>query len=153
MKIIPIDPAAPEVRALIAASDAYMHALYPAVSNHLESVEALAKPNVLFLGGYLDGKLVACGAVKTRDDDGTFGEIKRVFVVEQQRGKGFSKEIMQRLEEHLLKTSVMVARLETGIKQPEAIGLYKKLGYRERAPFAAYEPDPFSLFMEKSLAV
>jgi putative acetyltransferase len=153
MKIIPTDPTAPDAKALITASDAYMMALYPAVSNHLESVAALAQPNVLFLGGYLDGKLVACGAVRTRTDDGTYGEIKRVFVLEQQRGKGFSKAIMQRLEEHLLKTAVTLARLETGIRQPAAIGLYKKLGYRERPPFAAYQLDPFSLFMEKNLKV
>jgi putative acetyltransferase len=40
-------------------------------------------------------------------------------------------------------------RLETGVRQPEALGLYRKLGYRERGPFGAYKPDPLSVFMEK----
>jgi putative acetyltransferase len=43
-------------------------------------------------------------------------------------------------------------QLETGIKQPEAIALYRKFGYAERGPFGSYQPDPLSLFMEKRLA-
>ena len=43
-------------------------------------------------------------------------------------------------------------RLETGIRQPEAIGLYRSAGYAEIGPFGAYRPDPLSLFMEKRLA-
>ena len=42
-------------------------------------------------------------------------------------------------------------QLETGIRQPEAIALYRSFGYAERGPFGAYKPDPFSLFMEKRL--
>ena len=38
-----LDPDSPEVRALIAASDAYYVDLYPAESNHLESSEDLKK--------------------------------------------------------------------------------------------------------------
>lgn len=55
-------------QALIAKSDAYMAVLYPLESNHMEGVQALALPSVLFLGGYIEGELVACGAVKTLTD-------------------------------------------------------------------------------------
>jgi len=130
-----------------------MAALYPSESNHMESVRALALSNVLFLGGYVEGELVACGAVKSLTDDGTYGEIKRVFVLGPHRGKGLSKAIMQRLEEHLKANGIRIARLETGIKQPEALGLYKKLAYIERAPFGTYSSDPLSVFMEKRLEV
>jgi putative acetyltransferase len=41
--------------------------------------------------------------------------------------------------------------LETGVKSDEAIRLYRRLGYVECAPFAAYGPDPLSVFMVKSL--
>ena len=44
-------------------------------------------------------------------------------------------------------------RLETGVLQPEALGLYRKLGYRERGPFGAYAADPLSVFMEKMTSV
>ena len=60
---------------------------------------------------------------------------------------------MSHLEEHLLKSGIKIARLETGIKQPEALRLYRKLGYLERSPFASYHEDPLSIFMEKELGV
>ena len=46
-----------------------------------------------------------------------------------------------------------VARLETGIHQPEALGLYRRLGYVERGPFGSYALDPLSVFFEKRLAL
>ena len=48
---------------------------------------------------------------------------------------------------------VTLARLETGIRQPEALGLYRRLGYLERGRFGAYLEDPLSVFMEKRLGV
>jgi putative acetyltransferase len=149
--IAPLNPYLPEVRHLLDLSDAYMGQLYPAESNHLESVDALALPNVYFIGMRHEGQLVACGAAKTMDNDGVYGEIKRVFIVEAFRGKGLSKLIMQRLEMHLRAHGVLLARLETGIHQAEALGLYEKLGYAYRTPFGAYQPDPLSVFMEKQL--
>lgn len=149
--VAPLNPYLPEACHLLDLSDAYMGALYPAESNHLEGPAALALPNVHFIGARHDGQLVACGAVKIMDDDGRYGEIKRVFIVEAFRGKGLSKLIMQRLELHLRAQGVGVARLETGIHQPEALGLYEKLGYAYRPPFGRYQPDPLSVFMEKQL--
>jgi putative acetyltransferase len=149
--IAPLNPYLPEACHLLDLSDAYMGALYPAESNHLEGPDALASPNVYFLGARHEGQLVACGAVKTMDNDGRYGEIKRVYIVEAFRGKGLSKLIMQRLEQHLRTQGIHVARLETGIHQPEALGLYEKLGYGYRTPFGSYQPDPLSVFMEKTL--
>ena len=128
-----------------------MASLYPAESNHMESPSALALPNVLFLGAYLDGELAGCGAVKLMHDDGSYGEIKRVYVLDTYRGRGLSKQLMQALEAHLIEQQIPLARLETGISQPEALGLYEKLGYQYRAPFGSYLLDPLSVFMEKRL--
>jgi len=147
-----VDPACEAARSLIEQSDRYMESLYPPESNHLESVEALRLPNVAFFGGYIGSELVACGAVKIADDDGCYGEIKRVFVVEAHRGKGLSKAIMARLERHLKESNVAIARLETGIRQPEALGLYRRLDYVFREPFGSYRHDPLSVFMEKPIA-
>ena len=137
-RIESLDPDHAEVQALIAASDAFYDGLYPAESNHLEALDDLKRSNVLFIG--------------CRVDDGCYAEIKRVFVVEDYRGRGLSALIMQHLETALQERGVSLFRLETGVLQPEAIGLYRKLGYRERGPFGAYAPDPLSVFMEKQLA-
>jgi putative acetyltransferase len=144
-----LDPDAAEVQALLAVSDAYYVNLYPAESNHLESSDDLKKPNVLFVGCRIDGELVASGAAKIMQDDGSYAEIKRVFVVDEHRGKGLSSKVMCFLETELQGRGVSLFRLETGVRQPEALGLYRKLGYLERGSFGSYKTDPHSVFMEK----
>ena len=146
-----LDPDALEVQALIAASDAYYVDLYPAESTHLESSDDLKKPNVLFVGCRIDGELVASGAAKIMHNDGNYAEIKRVFVLDQHRGKGLSDRVMRFLEDELRQRGVSLLRLETGVKQPAALGLYRKLGYHERGPFGSYRADPLSVFMEKQV--
>ena len=146
-----LDPDSPEVLALLAESDAYYVNLYPAESNHLESSEDLKKPNVLFVGCRIDGELVASGAAKIIQDNDSYAEIKRVFVVDDHRGKGLSSKLMRFLETELQGRGVSLFRLETGVKQPEALGLYRKLGYLERGPFGSYRADPYSVFMEKQV--
>ena len=136
---------------MIAASDAYYVDLYPAESNHLESSEDLKKPNVILIGCRVDGELVATAAAKILRDDVEYAEIKRLFVLDQHRGTGLSNEVMYHLETELQNRGINLFRLETGIKQPEALGLYRKLGYRERGPFGSYAADPFSVFMEKQV--
>lgn len=144
-----ISPRAAAVQPLIRALDAEMEALYPAESNHLDSVDELAQANVLFVGAFAGGELVGCGGVKIMP--GGYGEIKRVYVAPRARGRGVGQRIMHTLEQHLMAEGVPLARLETGIHQPEALALYAKLGYGRIGPFGAYRPDPLSVFMEKHL--
>lgn len=151
MRIDQIDPDSPQARELIAQSDALMASLYPAESNHLEGVAALQQPGVHFAGVVDGGRLLAIGACRLRQDDGEYGEIKRVFVPAAERGKGHSRAIMAYLERQLCERGIGLARLETGVRQPEALALYRSLGYRERGPFGTYTPDPLSVFMEKEL--
>ena len=151
IQIVKLDPAAADVIDLLAASDAFYQDLYPAESNHLEAADDLDKASVIFLGCRQDGQLLACGAAKLMQDDGYYAEIKRVYVSESSRGLGLSRRLMEQLESELRMRGVTRVRLETGIHQPEALGLYRKLGYGERGPFGSYGEDPLSVFMEKSL--
>jgi putative acetyltransferase len=146
-----VAPDSPGARKLIALSDEYLSALYPPEANSLESVEDLQKPHVCFLGIEDKGTLVACGAVKLMDDGAAYGEIKRVFVLPGHRGKGHARSIMLALESELRQKGIALARLETGISQPESLGLYEALEYRYRGPFGAYMVNGYSVFMEKSL--
>jgi len=142
----------PELAELIRLSDEYMSALYPAESNHLESPSALAAPNVAVFGAYVGERLAGCVAAKTMHDDGTYAEIKRLYVLQEFRGAGLSKILMDHLEAYLSANGIGIARLEAGIRQPEALGLYERLGYAYRPPFGSYRLDPWSVFMEKRLA-
>ncbi|HEX6994869.1 MAG TPA: GNAT family N-acetyltransferase [Gammaproteobacteria bacterium] len=137
---------------MIALSDEYLSKLYPVESNHLESVAGLAAPNVAVFGAYVGQKLVACVASKVCEDDERYAEVKRLFVLESHRGAGIAQVLMRRVEDDARANGIFLVRLETGIKQPAAIGLYEKLGYAARGPFGPYGDDPLSVFMEKRLA-
>ena len=148
MRLAPLDPAHPDAHALIAQSEALMSALYPSESNHFEPAENLRPPHGAFWGCWVGDQLVGCGGVKHYDG---YGEIKRLFVRDSARGRGVATQLMARLEAELTARGVGLARLETGIHQPEALALYRRLGYRERGPFGDYAPDPLSAFFEKQL--
>ena len=143
-----VNPRQADAAKLIRQLDEYQESMYPSESNHLDSLDELSKPNVDFLAAYADSEICGIGAVKVLSD---YGEIKRLYVPEKHRGKGIAKEIVEELENCLVKRSIFTARLETGIHQHEAIDLYKRLGYLEVAPFGDYTKDPLSLFMEKKI--
>jgi putative acetyltransferase len=143
-------PRQDDVIALIRQSDALMQSLYPAESNHLVDVESLAAFNVHFLVAREQGRALGCGAFVL--GEAGQAEMKRVFVAPAARGKGVARLLMEALEREAAQRGVTLMQLETGIKQPEAIALYRKFGYAERGPFGSYQPDPLSLFMEKRLA-
>ena len=143
-------PRQDEVVALIRQADPLMQSLYPAESNHLVDVESLAAFNVHFLVAREQGRALGCGAFVL--GEAGQAEMKRVFVAPAARGKGVARALMEALEREAAKLGVTLMQLETGIKQPEAIALYRKFGYAERGPFGSYQPDPLSLFMEKRLA-
>jgi len=147
-----LDPDSAAAQALIAASDAFYDGLYPPESYHLESTSDLKKEQVIFMGCRIGDELVASGGAKLMRDDGDYAEIKRVFVLAAFRGRGLSRKIMEALETELRNRGATLFRLETGVKQPEALGLYRKLGYHERGPFGAYRLDPLSVFMQKQVS-
>lgn len=143
-------PRQPEILRLLELSDAYAASLYPAESNHLVDVSMLEKDTVSFLVARKDGSIVGCCAL-VEAADGT-AEIKRMFVDPEARGLKIGKLLMDALIERGRELSLSAIRLETGIHQPEAIGLYRRYGFVEIEPFGAYKPDPLSLFMERRLS-
>lgn len=147
-RLAPLDPGHPEALALMALSEALMSALYPSESNHFEPPDGLRPPHGAFWGCRLGEQLVGCGGVKLQ---GGYGEIKRLFVLESARGRGIARRLMGQLEADLVGLGIGLARLETGIHQPEALALYRQLGYRECGPFGSYAADPLSAFFEKPL--
>ncbi|SFD62280.1 GNAT family N-acetyltransferase [Massilia yuzhufengensis] len=149
MNIHTESPDQPEVRAMLDRLDAYCAALYPAESNHLMDIASLLNGDVLFLVARdVDGRAVGCAALVKRDG---YGEIKRMYVDEARRGLGTGRKLLEHLAMFARMAGVRVLKLETGIHQPEAIGLYERAGFERIEAFGGYQPDPLSLFMEKSL--
>lgn len=149
LKICSVDPTRPEALALIEELDRLQTALYPDESNHLEPAADLTKPDYHFLGVYADETLVACGAVRTVD--GSYGELKRMYVSPDHRRRGIARILLTALEDHVRALDIDTVRLETGIYQQEALSFYAANGYRRVAPFGPYRTDPLSVFMEKRL--
>lgn len=140
-------PRQPGVIRLLELSNAYAASLYPAESNHMLPLDELEQDSVSFFVARIGDTVLGCASL-VRHADGT-AEIKRMFVDEAARGMRLGKHLLEALEKEAVRRGMSIIRLETGIYQPEAIGLYRKAGYQEVPAFGDYKPDPLSLFMEK----
>jgi len=122
---------------------------YTASSRHAFSVDKLIREGVaFFVLSYFD-QLAGCGGVKLFAND--YGEVKRMFVRPKYRGLGLGIKILDYLAEHTRAHGIDILRLETGIYQKEAIGLYEKYGFKRRSPFGSYQEDSLSVYFEKML--
>ena len=152
MEIHPINIISDQVAGLLQQSQQYQADLYPAESIHQEDAEALLAANVYFISANEGQVLQGIGAVKMISATRPYGEIKNLFVDPRHRGQGVSRIIMRALEQHLIDTGILICRLETGVNQPESIGLYESMGYQICGPYGDYEADPLSIFMQKELS-
>jgi len=144
-------PDSPDAMSLIAELDTHLRRhLYPPESRHAYSVEKLVREGVAFFVARLDGRPAGCAGLKLFGTE--YGEVKRMFVRPEYRGLGLGKGMLDHLAEHARRRNVGVLRLETGIHQKEAIGLYERWGFRRRPPFGEYRVDPLSLYYEKTIA-
>lgn len=69
-----------------------------------------------------------CGAIKHFSGDTM--EVKRMFTPLQFRSRGIASMVLNELEKWVLELGYSKCILETGKRQPEAIALYKKNGYK-----------------------
>ncbi len=98
---------------------------------------------------YIDHQPVGCGAFKEYDQNNV--EIKRMFVRPEYRNQGLGLAILKELEKWAAESNFSAAILETGKKQPEAITLYQKAGYRIIKNFGQYEHVENSVCMARDL--
>jgi putative acetyltransferase len=144
-------PDQPDVSRLLKARDAFSASLYPPESNHALDLAGLLDPAVAFLVARRHGVPVGCGAVVGQREGA--GEIKSMWVEPGHRGNGIGRALLAAVEVEARRRAITMLRLETGVRQPEALGLYRAAGYREIGAFGDYRPDPLSVFMEKRLAM
>jgi len=143
-------PDSADAAALIAELDAHLASLYPVQSRHGYSVERLLAQGVEFFVLREDGVPAGCGGIQLFDTE--YGELKRMYVRPEFRGRGFGKLLVDHLAEHARAYGVHLLRLETGIHQTAAIRLYERLGFQRVAPFEPYVEDPNSCCYEKRIA-
>jgi putative acetyltransferase len=96
---------------------------------------------------YENGKPVGCGALKEYGPNTM--EIKRMYTALESRGKGIASRVLTELEKWANELSYEKCILETGKKQPEAIGLYNKNGYKRIPNYGPYAEVENSVCFEK----
>ena len=134
---------------LIRALDEDLRQRYPNSPINGLHPHDLEDPRLIFLIARVKGRAVACGGV--RELESGVGEIKRMFVLPDLRGRGIARRLLASLEGIARARSYSVLRLETGVRQPEAIALYESAGYRKIAPFGEYIGNSLSVCFEKQL--
>jgi GNAT superfamily N-acetyltransferase len=92
---------------------------------------------------------VGCGAVRRIDTQ--TGELKRMYVAPQERGRGVGRAILSALEAEARKLHLIRLVLETGVRQSEAQVLYQRAGFSRTAPFGEYLDSPLSICMAKAI--
>ena len=127
-----------------------------------------APPGGFFLVGYLGGIGVVCGGWRAHGPDvgtgvgtgastgvgtgvGTDAEIKRMYVTPAARGRGLARRMLAELERTARAAGHHRVILETGSKQPEAVGLYRSSGYTEIPGYGYYAGSPHSIHLAKLL--
>jgi ribosomal protein S18 acetylase RimI-like enzyme len=104
-------------------------------------------PQGAFFVGYLDDRPVVSGAWRRRTDVTAHGsdvtaEVKRMYVTGSARGLGLARAMLAHLEDTARADGAEVMILETGMEQPEAIGLYESTGYTRIPGFGYYARSP-----------
>ncbi len=103
----------------------------------------------MFLIARDDGRAVGSGAIRLID--GSTAEVKRMYVEPDQRGKGIGRAVLARLEAEARQLGAKRLVLETGVRSPEALALYRGTGFRQIDCWGEYATSPTSVCMEKIL--
>ncbi|TDW18115.1 GNAT family N-acetyltransferase [Kribbella kalugense] len=134
----------PELLGLITAQQAELAAMYgedqPQVALHSD---------IAFTALMLEGALVGC--IGLQPVGPALGEIKRMYVAPSARGWGLSRTLLEAVEAEARTRGMTRLRLETGIKQIEAIALYTNHGYRPIPAYPPFEAEAVSLCFAKDL--
>lgn len=102
----------------------------------------------VFLVASNGGETIGCGAISPIKDD--MGEVRRMYVRPQWRGRGVGKSILAELERQALALGFRRLRLESGDLQPAAIAVYERAGYRSIPCWGAHA-GPHDRCYEKDL--
>ena len=98
---------------------------------------------------YKDNDPVGCGAIKEYSP--TTLEVKRMYTAPEHRGQGIATEVLTELESWAAELEYEKCILETGKKQPEAIRLYEKNGYKLIPNYGQYAKIDNIVCFEKAI--
>jgi len=139
----------PAAAMLIAALDDQLSRQYPGLPVNGIDVADFEAGGGVFAIGYFGGRPAVSGAFRPWEGA---AEIKRMFVMPTERGRGFGRHMLAFLEAEAAKRGYLRGVLETGNLQREAIGLYRAIGWTPIPIFGPYIGSPISVCFEKRLS-
>jgi len=99
---------------------------------------------------YENDKPISCGAI--REYSPAIMEVKRMYTIPESRGKGIATKVLNELEKWATELAYQKCILETGKRQPDAIWLYQKNGYKSIPNYGKYVDMENSVCFEKEIA-
>lgn len=105
----------------------------------------------VFLVAKAEGKAVGCGALRKLDS--MTGEIKRMYVIPSARGARVGRRLLAKLEWYARQLGMRRLVLHTGLRQPEAIQLYKNAGFTRITGFGEYDGSSAGICMAKTIMI
>jgi GNAT superfamily N-acetyltransferase len=135
---------------LLAAIEAELQGLYGGgtIANTPSATpEDFGAPGAGFLVLFRGERAIACGGIKAMGPG--LGEIKRMYVVPDERSRGHARRLLDGLEELARELGHTSVRLDTGDRQPHALALYDSAGYRRIPDYN--DNDYASYWFEKDL--
>ena len=98
---------------------------------------------------YENDRPISCGAI--REYSSTTTEVKRMYTLPESRSKGIATKVLNELEKWASELSYQKCILETGWRQPDAIRLYEKNGYKRISNYGKYAGIENSVCFEKEI--
>ncbi|MFC5889593.1 GNAT family N-acetyltransferase [Kitasatospora sp. CM 4170] len=144
-----VSPCAADDRALCSLVDAMTAELIPVYGLASDARPTPLSPEARYLLVRRNDQAVGCCAVQPITLETC--ELKRMFVSPAVRGEGAAGALLTAAEQLARELGGRWMRLETGVRQPAAIRLYERSGYRMIANYPPHEQDPLSVCYEKSL--
>lgn len=146
----------PDAAMLTDQVQAFYTAVYGDPDSTPFTAEEFAPPRGGFLVGYLDGRPVAMGGWRLAPYHAPAGahraaEIKRMYVADEARGRGFARALLVALEDEARTAGADWMVLETGQPQVAAVGLYRGSGYGDIGPYGFYADEPSVISLGKRL--
>ena len=139
----------PQVQAIVERLQAEYVQIYGTPDVAPADPGQFSPPRGTFALGLVDGVPVAMGGWRLHDDGRA--ELKRMYVVDEQRGRGLSREILAWLEASAVEAGMTEMILESNEKHPAALGLYRSHGYTPIPAFGYYSDSPCNVCLGRSL--
>jgi ribosomal protein S18 acetylase RimI-like enzyme len=124
------------------------------VDDHLEDLTSLQPPSGITYLLVVEGNIAGMGAIRKLHKE--IGEIKRMYIRPQYRGRGYGTQMLDILPAKGREFGCTIFVLETSKFMTTAQHIYRSAGFRERAEYPESETPPilrsYQLYMVKPIS-